>query len=85
MGRAAILVLLLVGVGAWAVLSGRSSLASALVLGGVALGACVIYRVRDARAANTEQFFGEAGDDTRLTGLQNVNQPGDPPAPDPPR
>ena len=80
MGRLAILMLVLAAAGVAALLTGRSSLASALVLGGFVLGGYAVYRMRAARSINTEEFFGGAGEDTRLTGLQGGASPSEMPA-----
>ncbi|MGV3570693.1 MAG: hypothetical protein ACO1PB_08840 [Ramlibacter sp.] len=57
-----------------------------VVVGGAGLA---WYRLQVARSAATEKFFGDMGEDTRLTGFQGApsEMPVDrqPPAPPPPR
>jgi len=42
------------------------------------------YRIQVARGEAAERFFGDAGEDTRLTGLQG-GSPSEMPPPEPPR
>ncbi|TWO73301.1 hypothetical protein FN976_00170 [Caenimonas sedimenti] len=79
MGRIVVLLVVLAALGVAALLTGGSSLASALVLVGFILGGYAIYRMRAARGVNTEDFFGGAGEDTRLTGLQGGASPSEMP------
>jgi hypothetical protein len=79
MGRIVVLLVVLAALGVAALLTGRSSIASALVLVGFVMGGYAIYRMRAARGVNTEEFFGGAGEDTRLTGLQGGASPSEMP------
>ena len=56
----------LVGLSAWLKSWGGIAL---LVVGGVGWA---WYRVQVARTAAAEKFFGDAGEDTRMTGLQTA-------------
>lgn len=70
MGRLAILLLALALAGGAALVTGRGSLAGALLLAGFVLGGYAVYRMRAARSADAARFFGDMGEDTRLTSLQ---------------
>jgi O-antigen ligase len=52
-----------------------------LVLLAVAGGAFAWYRIQVARSEAAEQFFGDAGEDTRLTGFQG-GSPSEMPGPE---
>jgi hypothetical protein len=53
-----------------------------LVLLAVVGGAFAWYRIQVARSEAAEQFFGDAGEDTRLTSFQG-GSPSEMPAPEP--